>query len=84
MDAITSNLAKISELRVIAKTTVEQYRDHSIDVRDIGKKIDVSYIVEGSFQLVGNDARLIIQLINTKDGSHVWSDEFDRDWSDIF
>jgi adenylate cyclase len=84
MDAITSNLAKISELRVIAKTSVERYREHSMDVRDIGKEMDVSYVVEGSFQLVGDKARLIIQLINTKDGSHLWSNEYDRDWSDIF
>jgi tetratricopeptide (TPR) repeat protein len=47
-------------------------------------EINVNYIVEGSFQLVGSEARLIIQLINTKDGSHLWSNEYDRDWSDIF
>ena len=84
MDAITSNLAKISELKVVAKKSVMKYKEHSIDVRDIGKELDVSYLVEGSFQLVGDQARLIIQLINTKDGNNIWSNEYDREWSDIF
>ena len=84
MEAITSNLAKISELKVIAKTSVMKYKEENTDVRDIGKELDVSYIVEGSFQLVGDQARLIIQLINTIDGSHVWSNEYDKEWADIF
>ena len=84
MDAITSNLAKISELKVIAKTSVMKYKGQDVDVRDIGKELDVTYIVEGSFQLVGDQARLIIQLINTIDGSHLWSNEYDREWADIF
>ena len=84
MDAITRNLAKISDLKVIAGTSVEKYREHSMDVRDIGKELDVSYIIEGSFQLVGDQARLSINLINTKEGTHMWTTEYDREWSNIF
>lgn len=83
-DAITSHLARIGELRVTARTSVERYRDHSMDVRDIGKELSVGYLLEGSFQMHGNEVRLIVQLINTGDGSHVWSNEYDREWSDIF
>ena len=83
-DAITSHLARISELRVTARTSVERYRNHSMDVRDIGKELSVGYLLEGSFQMHGNEVRLIAQLINAKDGSHVWSNDYDREWSDIF
>jgi adenylate cyclase len=84
MDAIISHLAKIRGLRVIAKTSVERYRDHPADVRDIGRHLHVRYLLESSFQMHGSQVRLITQLINTRDGGHLWSEEFDRDWSDIF
>lgn len=84
MDAIISHLAKIRGLRVIAKTSVERYRDHPADVREIGRDLNVHYLLESSFQMHGSQVRLITQLISTRDGGHLWSEEFDRDWSDIF
>ena len=79
MDAITSHLAKIKELRVIARTSLERYRNLSKDVRDIGQELNVNFLLEGSFQMYGDDAMLTVQLINTNDGSHIWSNEYERE-----
>lgn len=84
MDAILNNLAKIKDIKVMSRTSTLQYRDDPKDPREIGKELDVAYVLEGSFQIYGEKARLIVQLISTDDGSHKWSDEFDRDWKDIF
>ena len=84
LNSIISNLNKISELRVITKSSTEKYRNNPIDPRKIGKELNVSYILEGSFQMIGDDVRLSIGLINTSDGSSVWFEEYDRKWEDIF
>jgi TolB-like protein/Tfp pilus assembly protein PilF len=84
MDAITSHLAKIDDLRVMARTSVEKYRNNPTDPREIGNELKVSYLLEGSFQMHGENVRLITQLINTSDGSHKWSNEYDRKYTDIF
>ncbi len=84
MDAILLNLSKIKDLRVISRTSVEQYRKSNKTAGVIGKKLDVAYLLEGSFQKADNQIRLIVQLIRTKDENHVWSDNYDRSWEDIF
>jgi adenylate cyclase len=84
LDAITSHLAGIPELRVIARSSVEKYRQSTADARDIGKDLRVSYLLEGSFQLEGDRVRLTAQLVHSKDGSHLWSRTYDREWRDIF
>jgi serine/threonine-protein kinase len=84
LDAITSHLAGIPELRVIARSSVEKYRQSAADARDIGKDLKVSYLLEGSFHLEGDRVRLTAQLVHSKDGSHLWSRTYDREWSDIF
>ena len=84
INAITSNLAKIEELNIIAGPSVQRYREQKKDVRDIGKELNVRYIVGSSFQLEGNQARLFIQIYSAKEGSLVWSNEYDREWTDVF
>jgi TolB-like protein/AraC-like DNA-binding protein/Tfp pilus assembly protein PilF len=84
MDAILLNLSKIKDLRVISRTSVEQYRKSDKTAASIGREQDVAYLLEGSFQKVDNQIRLIVQLIRTKDEHHVWSDNYDRSWEDIF
>ena len=84
MDVITSHLAKISSLQVKARTSVEKYRDNLKDAVEIGQELKVNYIVEGSFQLQESTVRLTIQLINAKNGNHIFTNEYDREWSDIF
>ena len=83
MDAILLHLSKIKDLRVICRTSVEQYRKTDKTAKEIGKELDVAYLLEGSFLRDGDKARLILQLIKTSDEDHAWSNEYDRDWKDI-
>jgi TolB-like protein len=84
MDAILLHLSKIKDLRVMSRTSVEQYRKSNKTVNVIGLELDMAYLLEGSFQKEGDKARLILQLIRTSDGNHVWSNKYDREWKDIF
>ena len=84
MDAILLHLSKIEDLRVISRTSVEQYRETIKTASNICQELDVSYLLEGSFQKHGDRARLIVQLIEPGKEGHVWANEYDRDWKDIF
>ncbi len=84
MDAILLHLSKISDLNVLSRTSVEQYRGTTKTARTIGKELDVEYILEGSFQKHGDDSRLIVQLIRTKKEGHMWADEYNSSWREIF
>ena len=84
MDAITLHLSKIKDLRVIGRTSVEQYRNPSKTTTAIGRELDVEFLLEGSFQKFGDNVRLIVQLIKTGKEGHLWANNYDRKWSDIF
>jgi TolB-like protein len=84
MDAITLHLSKIKDLRVMSRTSVEQYRETTKTTHAIGQELGVEYLLEGSFQKYGNDAKLIVQLIRTKEESHAWANEYNCKWSDVF
>jgi TolB-like protein len=84
MDAILLHLSKISDLRVISRTSVEQYRGTTKTIKSIGQELDVDYLLEGSFQKYGDNARLIVQLIRVKEEKHVWANEYNSKWDDIF
>ncbi len=84
MEAITLHLSKIKDLRVMSRTSVEQYRETTKTIHAIGQELDVEYLLEGSFQKFGDNAKLIVQLINTNEESHVWANEYNSKWSDIF
>ncbi len=68
MDAILLHLSKIEDLRVIDRTSVEQYREPDRKANTICKELDVAYLLEGSFQKYGDQARLIVQLIQARKG----------------
>jgi TolB-like protein/Tfp pilus assembly protein PilF len=84
MDAITLHLSKIKDLRVMSRTSVEQYRGTTKTTRIIGQELNVGYLLEGSFQKFGDNARLIVQLIKASEESHKWGNEFNSKWSDVF
>ena len=83
MEAILLHLSKIRDLRVLGSTTVERYRQSTKTIEEIGKELNVAYILEGNFQKYGDDAKLIVQLIRTRKESHLWSEEYNRNWNDI-
>jgi TolB-like protein/AraC-like DNA-binding protein/tetratricopeptide (TPR) repeat protein len=84
MDAILVHLSEIKDLRVISRTSVEQYRKKDKTSKAIGRELNVEYVLEGSFLMDGEKGRLILQLIRTSDESHVWSKIIDHDWKDVF
>ncbi len=84
MDAIILHLSKIADLRVVDRTSVEQYRKTDKTATTICQELDVAYLLEGSFQKYGDQARLIVQLIKPSMEGHIWANEYDRNWKDIF
>jgi len=84
MDAITGHLSTIEGLIVRPRTSVEQYRETLTPANRIGEELNVNYLIEGSFLMVEDQARLTIQLINARVEDHILYKEYDRDWNDIF
>ena len=77
-------LSKIPELKVIGRTSSFSFKGKNEDLRIIGEKLGVAHILEGSVQKDGNKIRVTAQLIRTADGSHLWSERYDRDLEGIF
>ena len=83
-DEIIGQLSNISGLKVPARTSVFFFKGKEQDIRDIGKKLGVATVLEGSIQKVESRLRARVQLINIADGFHLWSAVFDRDMKDVF
>ncbi|MCK9280852.1 MAG: tetratricopeptide repeat protein [Melioribacteraceae bacterium] len=87
-DGITEDLlnalSKVAGLQVTSRTSAFAFKGKNIDIREIGKQLAVSSVLEGSVRKVGNRVRITAQLINTIDGYHIWSESFDRELEDIF
>lgn len=77
-------LAKIPELRVIARTSSFAYKGKDVKIDDVAKELKVSHILEGSVRKAGNQVRITAQLIRSSDSSHLWSESFDRSLDNIF
>jgi TolB-like protein/class 3 adenylate cyclase len=84
MDAIINHLQKIKDLEVRSRTSVEQFRDPDLSLPEISDKLNVNYIIEGSFQKAGDEANLVVQLIVADEDRHLWAEDYTRNWSDIF
>ena len=83
LDAITGHLSLIEGLRVMPRTSVEQYRENKKSAKEIGEELDVSYLIEGSFLMIEDQVKLIIQLVVAKEGDHIFFKEYDRNYNDI-
>jgi TolB-like protein/Tfp pilus assembly protein PilF len=83
-DDVLTNLSKIGDLKVISRTSVMLYRGKASNVREIGKALGVSTILEGSVRRVGNRVRVNVQLIDASNDEHVWAEDYDRDLTDVF
>ena len=83
-DEIIGRLSNISELKVPARTSVFFFKGKEQDIREIGQKLGVATVLEGSIQKVETRLRARVQLINIADGFHVWSEEYDRELKDVF
>src|SRR5437762_4677954 len=84
-DQILTNLAQIADLKVISRTSVMQYKSGAPrNLREIGQQLGVAHVVEGSVQRAANKVRVIAQLIDARNGAHLWAQTYDRDLADVF
>lgn len=83
-DEILTRLAKISDLKVISRTSTQHYKSTPGNLREIARQLGVAHIVEGSVQKSGDAVRVNVQLIKAANDTHIWADTFDRKLTDIF
>lgn len=81
---IITELARFTELMVIARTSSFALRGRAVDLREIGRLLGAGYAVEGSVRRAGNRVRITVQLVETIGGTHLWADRYDRSIEDIF
>jgi adenylate cyclase len=84
VEDIITTLSKLAGLRVIARNSSFVYKGRSVDVREAAKQLGVRHILVGSVRKSGNRIRASVQLIDAKDGAHVWAERYDRSIEDIF
>lgn len=83
-DEILTALAKIKSLKVISRTSTEQYRGTTRKLSDIGTALGVTTLLEGSVQRIGNRVRINVQLIDARSDAHLWAESYDRELTDLF
>lgn len=81
---LLTQLALLSELKVVSRTSVMEYRDSAKNMRQIGKELGVGALVEGSVRRAGNQVRVTAQLIDAGSDKHLWASNYDRELKDIF
>jgi TolB-like protein/DNA-binding SARP family transcriptional activator len=82
-EELIHTLSQVRGLRVTARTSAFQFRGRTVDVRDVGRDLDVALVVEGSVRRSGDQVRITAQLVSTGDGSHLWSETYDRSLDDV-
>jgi len=83
-EEITNVLAGLADLHVAARTSAFAFKGQHADIREIGQRLNVSYLVEGSVRRAGETLRITAQLVDTSTGYHLWSERFDRAAGDVF
>ena len=83
-EELINELASIEDLKVSGRTSSFYFKDRNEDLRDIGKKLGVAYVLEGSVRRSGDQLRITVQLVSTADGFHLWSQTYDRTLHEIF
>jgi TolB-like protein len=83
-EEIINALVKIPGLKVIARTSAFAFKGQNTDLRKIAETLGVAHVLEGSVRRAGNRIRVTAQLITAPDGSHLWSERYDRELADVF
>ena len=83
-EEIINALSHIENFKVIARTSAFAFRGKQVDIREIGRMLDVEALLEGSIRKAGSQLRITAQLIKVTDGSHIWSERYDREMKDVF
>jgi TolB-like protein/Tfp pilus assembly protein PilF len=83
-ESLTTDLSRISGAFVIGRNTAFTYKGRAVDLKQIGRELNVRYVLEGSVQRRGNRMRVNVQLIDAETGSHLWAERFDKPLADLF
>ena len=83
-ESLTTDLSRIGGAFVIARNSAFSYKGKSIDVRQVGRELNVRYALEGSVQRGGSRFRVNVQLVDTETGNHLWAERFDKTVADLF
>jgi TolB-like protein/class 3 adenylate cyclase len=83
-ESLTTDLSRISGSFVIAHNTAFTFKGKAVDVKQVGRELNVRYVLEGSVQRAGNRLRVNVQLIDAETGSHLWAERFDKPVADLF
>ena len=83
-EELLNALTKFPELKVAARTSAFSFEGLKVDLREVGQKLGVAHVLEGSVRSAGDKVRVTAQLIRADDGFHLWSETYDRNMSDLF
>jgi len=83
-ESLTTDLSRISGSFVIARNTAFTFKNKAVDVKKIGRELNVRYVLEGSVQRGGSRLRVNVQLIDAETGNHLWAERFDKPVADLF
>ena len=83
-ESLTTDLSRISGSFVIARNTAFSYKGKAVDVQQVGRELNVRYVLEGSVQRGGNRLRVNVQLIDAETGNHLWAERFEKPVADLF
>ena len=83
-EEIIEALAKVDGLRVVARTSSFSFKGKSVNAREVGEKLNVANVLEGSLRREGNRVRVTAELINARSGFHLWTETYDRKLEDVF
>jgi TolB-like protein/tetratricopeptide (TPR) repeat protein len=83
-ESLTTDLSRIGDMFVIARSSAFSYKGKAIDVRQVGRELNVRYVLEGSVQRRGKRLRVNVQLIDAESGRHLWAERFEKPVADLF
>jgi adenylate cyclase len=83
-DDLTTDLSRIEDSVVIARNTAFTYKGKAVDARQIGRELNIRYVVEGSVQRAGSEVRVNVQLVDAATSAQLWAERFDRNVGDLF
>ena len=83
-ESLTTDLSRINGSFVIGRNTAFTYKGKHVDLKRIGRELNVRYVLEGSVQRASNRMRVSVQLIDAESGNHLWAERFDKPLADLF
>ncbi len=83
-ESLTTDLSRVRGMLVIGRTTAFNFKGKAVDLKQVGRELNVRYVLEGSVQRSGNRLRVNVQLVDAESGNHFWAERFDKPVADLF